>query len=144
MQLFKRKKLQLDWFPIILIQIFLFYINIFLFYKKKNLNIQQQTLCFLIASFWTPKLKLDNNRHRKEMFFLALWIVPSRPGEQPLGSTDSMYMAAPNSSKTYTWFPLLLMRGNSFPIWTQFSTERACSAVTARPHSNYKEEASSQ
>lgn len=34
MQLFKRKKLQLDWFPIILIQIFLFYINIFLFYKK--------------------------------------------------------------------------------------------------------------
>lgn len=65
---------------------------------------KKKTHVFTFSLSGIPKLPLDSNRQRKEMFFPALWKAPSGPGEKPLGSAESVYMAAPNSSTAYTWF----------------------------------------
>lgn len=55
-----------------------------------------------------------------------------------------MHVVVPNSHAIYSWFVLLLMRRNSFPIWTIFHGSCLRSNDRDRSHSNYKWEASCQ
>lgn len=54
------------------------------------------------------------------------------------------HVLIPNSRAIYTWFPLFLMRGNSFPIWAAILCGSSYSAMTARHHPSWKQEASCQ
>lgn len=53
-------------------------------------------------------------------------------------------MVVLNSHAIYTRFLLVLMRGNSFPIWTAILHGFCLQSMTARPLSNYKWKASCQ